>query len=89
MPEVSNPLVLHDLTEIVIKPRYKQENNKQRFLEMEIDQLNQTLEDFQDSIRVYKQLVVDLIEPKNDKALLTFQKELDRAQKVNSDLRVE
>lgn len=50
MPEVGNPLVLNDLTEIVIKPKFKQETNKQRFLEMEIEQLNQTLEDFQNSL---------------------------------------
>jgi len=42
------------MTEIVIKPKFKQENNKQRFLELEIDQLNQTLEDFQNSLKIHK-----------------------------------
>ena len=56
---------------------------------MEIDQLNNTLEDFQNSLKIHKQLVCDLIEPKNDNTIKTLYQEIERINQINQEIRVE
>lgn len=56
---------------------------------MEIDQLNQTLEDFSASLLIHKEMVQNLLGPMNDKTLWDLYKEIERLNEVNSELRLD
>ena len=67
-------------------PKIKQDKNKFKFLEMEIEQLNHTLEDLDQSIKIHKQIVDCLLKEKPAESQRSMYAEIERLTNVNQEI---